>query len=295
MKKLISCLLAVLLVCSVMSMNVFADNTPVVGNHGGNDINNGVNEEDFPGTNPNGSSSADVTVNFGQTTDSNGTTNNPGDDNNSVIVHKYAVDITYGSFLLDLTNLQLGKDTNGTDGIQDDEKLYMVWDVNTHKYVLCFATTDAEGVITYTPADIGGQNDATTEDDVAADILQTPVKLPGYVTITNHSDLSVNSKVEIAPDGDKTRISWAIAEEVAATADRDTGADSYNADKTVVNQLIGKAVAGSNGGNGEATNGTTYNFTATPTDTDGWLGVIGNFINNNQAAKIGTITVTIEP
>ena len=144
MKKLISCLLAVLLVCSLMSMTVFAADTtyPIVGNQSAG-INGGVDDSFSPTVPSQGNGQHDITVNFGQTTDNEGNTSDTTTPGASTIIHRYAVDVTYGSFLLDLTNLNFGDGDNGLLDEDEERTYYMVWNVNSHKYELC---TEDQGV-----------------------------------------------------------------------------------------------------------------------------------------------------
>ena len=279
MKKLISCLLAVLLVCSLMSMSVFAETYRPVGNNG-QDINAGVGDFTSPTTPTQGNGEHDITVNFGQTTDDSGTsdTTTPGA---STIIHRYAVDVTYGSFLLDLTNLNFGDNGNGLLDEGENRTYYMVWNVNSHKYELC---TEDNGVYTPVTDTIVDPTPDNTENNDETDLLETPVTLPGEVYITNHSDLSVNTLITVASVDNYNDIEWVI------NTTKENGEAAVRQE-----ELIAKATAGVNGADGTATDGATYTFTATPATDNGWIGVIGNFSKNNiqNAATIGKITVTI--
>jgi hypothetical protein len=311
MKKLISCLLAVLLVCSLMSMNVFAAKTPVVGNNPDNgNVNDG--KDDFTSIEgiAGAGGSTDIKVNFGQ-----GTTTNPGDDAESdeddiingggdTIVHKYAVDITYGEFMLDLTKVKLGEEKfndKDNDGEVDEGEMvfvpyYMVWDVNNYKYVLC--TKSGEGAnATYTPVDLTTAEDKTGAVDQngqetqngTKDILETPFTLDSKVTVTNHSDLSVFTKLVLK--NDRTDIKW----EISATAGDSTETAKVN-DLTATEEITKATANTGNVSNYDgSTDGSTYSFTATPNvEGEGWLGVVGNLLNTPKDT-IGQITITIAP
>lgn len=312
MKKLISCLLAVLLVCSLMSMSVFAADTtsPIVGNKN-NGLDGGVGEEDI--SNPNNPSSYPINVNFGQTTNPDGTTTpkDPSDSSgsdDSIIVHRYAVDITYGDLTLDLTNLDLKSTTTTTDPesgevTSGEVKYCMVWDVNAHRYVLC--TDDGDGTyteVTEMPKIEGdADGDGTVEDDETIDVIKTPYDLNGTIYITNHSDLSVYTKLTLKDNNHGSGISWKITD----TQDSNkfiNGNNTITADIQgyTATQTITKATAETTDPttgakiSGSATNGSEYKFTATPAAnmSNGWLDVVGGLMNNT-ATTIGTITVTI--
>ena len=294
MKKLISCLLAVLLVCSVMSMNVFADTVDVVGTPTNTtpSINDGVNENEFT-TGKDAITGADtnIDVNFGQNVAKDPETGEdvivPGGNGGSTIIHKYAVDITFGDFLLDLTKVQFGEDGSdvGSDvGDSSYESLFMVWDVNEYKYVLCFWDKEESK---YVPADIKENAEAqgntpATEDDVTKDVLTEGITLDSKVTVTNHSDLSVTTTLKLVEN--YADIDWTIT----------AGAEKVGAMEHT--EVIGRAVADTDDEDGHETCGSTYSFTATPATTvsDGWLGVIGNMLNN-PVTTIGNITITVAP
>ena len=293
MKKLISCLLAVLLVCSLMSMNAFAvdlgktttgDSYIIVGDpsNEGN-INEGVGEDLA-----NGSSNADITVNFGQPGDNNNTNGGNGVANGGIIVNRYAVDITYGELILDLTSLDFTTDPTNPDYDEDtDTDYYMVWDVNDHKYVLCTKSV-VEGVVTYNPVDADDDGDITDNlPQEEADILNTPFTVTGGVTITNHSDLSVNTELTLdtANNGDLT---WTITTENGNANTTPEDANKYT-------ETIAKAEAGIGDAPGRATDGATYKFVASPATTmaNGWLDVIGNLLNGTSSVTVGTVYVTI--
>lgn len=295
MKKLISCLLAVLLVCSLMSMNVFAaeDRTHpnkdavvadqpywVVGNQGANkDTNDSINDGD---ADPNGSASADINVNFGQPTDEDVDSDGTDPDNTigkgETIVNRYAVDIVYGELILDLTNLDftpdyIVEDDEMVENPDKDKEYFLVWDVNKYEYVLCTQNDDD----TYTPVD-----KVETDADESADLLKTPFTVTGGVQIINHSDLAVATQVSLP---NTNQITWSVQ---GAT---ETG-------NTVIEE-VAKATAKVGTTPGSPAEGTQYSFVATP--NTGWADVIAQFMNGASNSTVdgttvtvgGTITVTI--
>lgn len=112
MKKFLSCVLAIALVFSLMSMTVFAATTKnVVGTHGVNNaLKDGV-------TSPDGNTNADVTVSF--------VGNSTGEDGKT-IENRYAIDITYNDLIIDLSDITLSNSALAKK---------IVWDVNNHYYV----------------------------------------------------------------------------------------------------------------------------------------------------------------
>lgn len=205
MKKILSCVLAIALVFSLMSMTVFAGR--IVGNEG-QGINNGVDTFDQKSD-----SQQDVSVNFNV---SAGNTNE-GTAGETTLIHRYAIDITYATLMFDLTQ------TKTTITIDDDEELvYQVWDVNEYEYVECIKN-DAGEYVTVEDAQAAATDPSTTDTETTAGTLT----IENAFYVTNHSDLDVqyravltNSQVaniefdfndgtnEFAQDGDTVTVNF---------------------------------------------------------------------------------------
>ena len=270
MKKLISCLLAVLLVCSLMSMSVFAKTErPVGGNE--DKITDGwdapANNNGF--TNNEGTGNQDITVNFNGNNstdvDGNGNGNSTG-----TIINKYSIDITYANLVIDLTDIPNAAKNENNEVIGNAEIVY-VWDVNQHVYVKQY--TDAEGNPITTPADVAAHKD--------------PVTIKNAFMITNHSDLAIGytPKINKGENAKEMEITFSDAEGTA---------------NTTKNYMINKAIAGSVTADGDvtpgsATNGKYHDILATPT-TD-WVVTINALSNAfvTDGAVIASIAITFTP
>lgn len=191
MKKFLSCVLAMALVFSLMSMTVFAatydypaggkvtapGDYDVIGTHGTPDVNDGADVGSFT----QGSLSSDINVNF-NVSDNNGNTGAAG---NNTIVHKYAIDITYAELIFDLTKTQTTVTVDGTP-----ETVYQVWDVNTHTYVECYWDEATAKYKTIADAIADPSVEVTTE-------IVEPLTVENAFKVTNHSDLGVTYAVSL--------------------------------------------------------------------------------------------------
>ena len=176
MKKILSCVLAIALVFSLMSMTVFAveadvvDTTPsqdnnVIGTHGGpNGLANGV--DSFPNT----TGGADITVNFND--DDPNDTDGDG-ETDSTITNKYAIDITYAELVIDLTDIPSEQEVI-VNGVPTPVTVNYVWSVDDHIYVAQY-TDNADNVV--------------TPDTTVANT--NPITIANAFMITNHSDLAI--------------------------------------------------------------------------------------------------------
>ena len=271
MKKFLSIFLAVAFVFSAMCMSVLADKTHpgadaivageqywVVGQQGKDDsLDNGV-------TDPSGNTSANITVNFNDHQNGNA-------DPESTIHNRYAIDITYGSLIIDLTNITAVDGNNATDTIE------FVWDVNKHMYV-----------------------PYNSETGVATNPVETyEIVINEAFYLTNHSDLEIyyTPEVEVATNYN-TILQLQIRSAIANVTDSDNPGTF----------MIQRATAGdySTGANGLATNGIAHDIVALPAATGAtgtqadWLAVINSLsatLTDDEiagGAVIGTLTINVK-
>ena len=280
MKKFLSCVLAMALVFSLMSVTVFASDThptpkhdgtaggpfAVVGTHGqNNDLSDGA---DF--NNATGSGTSDITVNFNAQVDGDGDNQGGGNGGtNSTIINKYAIDITYKALVIDLTEIPNKKQINTTSGHTYTVTTTYTWDVNNYVYVPNVKTEPA-----VEPGD-----EAEVE---AATVLKDPITIADAYYITNHSDLPVYYKSALT-----NTYSTAMTMTLKDTAsDKATGAGFYMVDRATA----GTYVSESDITPGDARNGKTHYIEATPA-TD-WLTTInelGGTVSNGD--PVGSITI----
>lgn len=191
MKKILSCVLAIALVFSLMSMTVFADTTKnVVGTHG---VNNTLADGK---TSPNGETNANVTVSF--------VGNSAGEDGKT-IENRYAIDITYNDLIIDLSDITL----SGSAATK------IVWDVNNHYYV----PADADDNVV---ADDTGDAPLTIEAFQITNHSDLPINYTAsYAAETNTSALSVvlsNASTQVSVASAKAGTYDAVAPEAGTAA-----------------------------------------------------------------------------
>lgn len=280
MKKILSCVLAIALVFSLMSMTVFASDThptpkhdgtaggpfAVVGTHGQNgDLTDGV---DF--NNATGSGTSDITVNFNGQVDGDGDGQGGGNGGtNSTIINKYAIDITYKALVIDLTEIPNDKQITTTSGHTYTVTTTYTWDVNNYVYVPVVKTEPA----------VEAEDEAEVE---AATVLTDPITITDAYYITNHSDLPVYYKSALTNTYD-TSMTMTLKDTYGDTA---TGAGFYMVDRATA----GTYVSESDINPGSARNGKTHYIEATPA-TD-WLTTINELaatVSNGDA--VGSITI----
>ena len=276
MKKFLSCVLAMALIFSLMSVTVFAGTelhpnldadknndvaiTPgtqysAVGNHAApngeqNNYTDGV--EKFG---PQGATS-DVSVSFNHTTED-------GEGNiveTDILIHRYAFDIEYKELVINLGDVITT--TTGSSGSYD---YHYQWNVNTYQY------------------DLVGQNGEIIDPETVQTLdLDAPYVFDAY-KLYNHSDKSISC---------------------AAVAD--LGKNSVaNANMTLVPTVasveVGPATATVKNDDGSiATQGrfTDINYqTLTATPNADWLTTVNNLIAGgiSQETVVGTLTLTITP
>jgi hypothetical protein len=279
MKKFLSCVLALALVFSLMSVTVFAtDSHPttnhdgtagsfaVVGTHGqNNNLNDGVGFNDASG-----SGTSDITVNFNGQVDGDGDNQGGGNGGtNSTIINKYAIDITYKALVIDLTEIPNDKQITTTSGRTYTVTTTYTWDVNKYVYV---------PVVTTEPA-VEDEDEAEVE---AATVLTDPITIADAYYITNHSDLPVYYKSALTNTYD-TSMTMTLKN---TDDDAETGAGFYMVDRATA----GTYVSDTNITPGSARKGKTHYIEAAPV-TD-WLTTINELastVSNGDA--VGSITI----
>ena len=276
MKKFLSCVLALALVFSLMSVTVFAaadefdphPNTTkpkgeitynVVGNEAtGNTTDDGSYTDGD--TSANGSASADVTINFEKTIgDGQG-----GTTTVDIRENRYAVDITYQSLVIDL-----GRVVEIKDAQQQAVEYSYIWNVNTYSYDL---VANNNTVVT--------ENGNVNVNGLTVDVDKDYVITDAF-TISNHSDRQIYYVASIADDGANNDglITFTLvrdAEDVATLTEKKV--DAVNV-----------------GDNAPKTSAVTIK--AAPAGDTNWLNVINSLTEKQIAtgSSVGTITVTITP
>ena len=203
MKKFLSCVLAMALVFSLMSVTVFAGDAklPVAGagqydviGTQGDTTDTSISYQDGVTDFDNKTVGADVGVNFGTTTttdpDSGETTTTV--NTNNVIEHRYAIDILYKELVFDLTKLTPTEVIPDPENPEETvERTYkFVWDVTQHTYVMV-------EVIDGVPGEVVDPNDQTNDA-----LTDAEVTIEGAFQVINHSDLVVNYSAAIAVSND---------------------------------------------------------------------------------------------
>ena len=279
MKKFLSIFLAVAFVFSAMCMSVLAASLTgkqhVVGSQGESDsIDNGVSswtENDLK------NNKADITVSFNDKEEStNGST--------STIHNRYAIDITYGSLIIDLTNIK------ATAANSTAEKIEFVWDVNKHMYVPC---TTTNGTVTTTTPDENEKYEIVIEN---------------AFSITNHSDLEIYYAPTVSVnDTYKDIIGLSIRTDLTKAEDYNANTDTTEPSLFRVDRAVaGTYVDGTNDTAGSATNGIAHDIVALPAATGAtgtqadWLAVINSLsatLTDDEiagGAVIGTLTINVK-
>lgn len=275
MKKILSITLAVAFIFAAMSISVFADEKcvgitcdvcnkigcddhveHVVGNNGDSTITHKQGYTDGVDGFTSETGSHNITINFDKGNTNAGTSG--GGDANSVIVHKYAVDIEYNDLMIDMTEI-----LDVADGVKDEiTNFKYVWDVTNHEYVV---VKNANSTSDKNVAEIAGYKASHTMD--------------AYKVI-NHSDLKIKFTDEAKTTSGKN-YKLNLSSSVGTTA-----------------QTVDKAYVGTGASVSEGPDGSEWVvITATPTDENDWLDVVNAWGANNEqgACVIGTLTITITP
>ena len=320
MKKVLSIALAVAFIFAAMSISVFAANPTLcaecqknpqhvvghkfvnqeTGEHYG-DYRDGVEEDEFTSA----TGSHDITISFDRTVSGGGEGGGEGGGTSStpetVIVHKYAVDVEYKALVINMAEiLDNQKNTVAqvtVNGTQKDVTSYKyVWDVNAHKYVLVAVVPDGADTDT-DPDEVVVSNN---EDNYAG-----AYTIDAYKVI-NHSDLAIHYKDDASPSDN------AIENYLSLDTNIET-ISGYNTNGEVSGFVtVEKATAGLGEGVGEATaspaeDNVYVKLIAKPAannettdiddDTYTWLDVVNAWGSENEQDNfvIGTLTITIVP
>ena len=273
MKKVLSIALAVAFIFAAMSISVFAAKQGIVGTvtgggpgtnsvgsnaHLGN-YKDGLTEEQF---NHGMSGTHEITINFDKGSTGTGTSDG---GTNSVIEHRYAVDVEYNNLVINMVEI-----LDRADGTDDTVAYKYVWDVNTHAYVMI---DNAGNVL---------------EDDPANN--SEPVDYAeGYTMdayrVINHSDLAIKYTDALSFVDDKD---YAVT--LTSSIDPVVGGVVTEGTVNVTKAAVGAATC--------SPSSTTYNtITATPKTNKTWLDVVNAWGANNAEGNcvIGTLTITITP
>ena len=282
MKKILSIALAVAFIFAAMSISVFAANpTPeicetcgtrhVVGHTATPHHNNYLDGEDNIPANAKGTH--DITIKFGSSTANGGTDSSIGstNDDDSVIHHKYAVDILYNDFVIDMTKIldtQNNIDVNVEGTPVQYKPIEYVWDVNTHKYVLI-------GEIV---ADPNNPSNAPVTQ-ILTDTNDTSYEMIAY-KVVNHSDLPIQYKDEI--------VDPKIPDALTLTTTLNGATDTVNR---------AKAGVGNDEGSPAISAHDWIKITAKPAGDKHWIDVVNAWGANNDYDEfvVANLVVTITP
>lgn len=277
MKKLISCLLAVLLVCSLMSMNVFAattTTTPGTTNAVGTrpeengDFNDGVT--DFEDTDI----KADVGVSFGETTTTDPETGESVTTGKNVLEHRYAIDIVYKALIFDLSDLNQQTVTTQDPNAAQEKEYRFVWDVTNHTYVMVEVI---DGELQETPVD--------PEDPAFTD---TAIEITDAFQVINHSDLPVEYSAGIEVSSQYESV---LNLGIASAGETTLGTQTINACQATATTENGVTTWTP----ATQQEGDAYTIYATPDNN--WAETIGALVVAGQLATqnvtIGSLTITV--
>lgn len=280
MKKFLSCVLAMALVFSLMSVTVFAGTRHpddpaavvggtynVIGTQGdragaSNSYEDGVTSFAEKGV------TGDLNVSFVYKTEEDVEGGGTTSVEHNILEHRYAIDIVYKDLLLDLgqlTTTKIIKEGN----VEKEITVKFVWDVNKHAYVM--VNTETKEIV--------NDGDTTTNDAVTA---TDEVVLEDAFYIVNHSDKDINYTANIAVDTYENVL--------------DLGIDTANA-RDLARQTIARCTVDASGVSSGAINNdgaTAHDIIATP-DND-WAKTISSLAASAQTkVKVGTIEIKVVP
>ena len=286
MKKFLSCVLALALVFSLMSMTVFAGDelhpnlqdpssntvagdTPyqVVGTQGdkagtSTSHNDGVTSFVEKGV------TGDLNVSFVYETEEDVEGGGTTTVERNILEHRYAIDIVYKDLLLDLGQLTTTTIVKEGD-VTEEITVKFVWDVNKHAYVMVNTETN----------EIVNDGDTNTEDTVTA---ADEVVLADAFYIVNHSDKDIDYTAHIAVSDYEAVLNLGI--------------DTANA-RDLATTTIARCTVDASGVSSGAINNdgaTAHDIIATP-DVD-WATTISSLAASAQAkVKVGTIEIKVVP
>ena len=282
MKKFLSCVLALALVFSLMSMTVFAGDAKlpdgtnvtaagqydVIGTHG-DKADTSTSHDDGVTSFVEKGVTGDLNVSFVYETEEDVEGGGTTTVEHNILEHRYAIDIVYKDLILDLgqlTTTTIVKEGNVTEEIT----VKFVWDVNAHAYVMVNTKTN----------EIVNDGDINTEDAVTA---KDEVVLEKAFYIVNHSDKDIDYTASITVSDYEDVLKLGI----------DT-ANATNLATTTIDRCTVDASGVSSGAINEDGDVEAHDIIATPV-TD-WATTISSLAASAQTkVKVGTIEIKVVP
>lgn len=280
MKKILSCVLAIALVFSLMSMTVFAgedhptDPSLVTGTQynvigtQGDRANASDSHDDGVTSFVEKGVTGDLNVSFVYETEEDVVGGGTTTVEHNILEHRYAIDIVYKDLLLDLGQLTTTTIIKEGD-VEEEITVKFVWDVNKHAYVM--VNTDTNEIV--------NDGDTTTNDVATA---ADEVVLADAFYIVNHSDKDINYTANITVN---------TYEDVL-----NLGIDTANA-RDLTTQTIARCTVDASGVSSGAINddgATAHDIIATP-DVD-WATTISSLAASAATkVKVGTIEIRVVP